>query len=155
MWLSIERILKMSKIDRERFFPKIYYINPKKRQYICDKIKYPLTKKTCPHNFKQQIQQLNNVLKKYGLYLDDIHHKNIMVDENMQIKIIDGELYTEKEFKFKQSLLDNVDGSQVESAKGYKYGDRIRHWIDGRLNGEDVCLNEGFINFNPKFFDFF
>lgn len=155
MWLSIERILKMSKKDRERFFPKIYYINPKKKQYICEKIKYKLSKKSCPDNFKQQIIEFNNVLKKYGLYVDDVHEKNIMVDENMQIKIVDGELYTDEEYKLKQSFLDKIDDKQNGSAKGYKYGDRIRHWVDGRLNGEDICLNEKFINFNPKFYECF
>lgn len=147
MWLSIERQLEMDKEDQERFFPKIYSVDAKRKRYVCDKVKYELSEDTCPVDFKEQIAQLNMVLKKYNLYLDDIHRKNIMVDERGRIKIIDGELYTDKEYEYKQKLLGNVDESQTEIAKGYKYGDRIRHWVDGRKNGENVCLQESFANY--------
>ena len=144
MWLSIERQLEMTKQERERFFPKIYFIDKKKKQYICEKIPFELEKNTCPKNFKKQLYELNELLKKYNIYIDDIHRRNIMVDKNGQIKIIDGEIYTQKEFEVKQKLLDNIDGSQKEIPKGYKYANRVMHWKDGRKSGEDVCLTEGF-----------
>ena len=135
MLLSLHRIKEMD----SKFIAKIYEINDEKRRYIQEYVPHELNKDSCPVNYEEQLKEFNQELKKHGYYIDDIHSKNWMVDDNGQLKIIDGELYTESELEIQQGLLNIIDGSQKGIAKGHIVAPRILHWQDGRPKIKDIC----------------
>jgi hypothetical protein len=138
MWKSLKRIYEGPLKDC-KYFPKIYEINDQKRYYIQEYIPHDLEKNNCPKNFKDQLEDLNNILKKNNLFLDDVHSKNWRVSDDGILKIIDCEVYTEGEKKIQQGLLYFIDGSQDGKAKGHNYASNVLHWNDGRPNIEDIC----------------
>ena len=140
IFISIIRQKQLEK-ELDEFFPKIYYIDSKKKRIICDKIENKLTKETCPKDFTKQIKKLNDILVRLGLYLDDLHQENIMVDNNGKLKIIDGEIYTKDEFNTQKEIMNNIDNGQKEPSKPYKNASNIYYWVTKNKNGEDICLN--------------
>ena len=36
-----------------------------------------MLKDKCPNNWKEQLNDFNNLLKKYGYFIDDVHSKNL------------------------------------------------------------------------------
>ena len=78
-----------------------------------------MLKDKCPNNWKEQLNNFNNLLKKYGYYIDDVHSKNFGVTKNGILKVFDCEVYTKEELKVQQQLLNIIDGSQTGKAKGY------------------------------------
>ena len=133
---SIKRIISLN--DKIPYFAKIYNLDEKKLRYEQEYIPYML-KDFCPNNWKEQLNDFNNLLKKYGYYIDDVHSKNFGVSEEGILKVFDCEVYTKKELKLQQSLLNIIDGSQKGKANGYKNASNILHWNDGRPGIEDIC----------------
>lgn len=138
MWRSLKRIYKGALKDC-KYFPKIYYMNEKKRYYIQEYIENELNEATCPENFREQMEDLNSILKKNNLFLDDVHSLNWRVSKNGILKIIDCEVYTSGEKTIQQFLLNIIDGSQDGKAKPHKNASNILHWNDGRPNIYNKC----------------
>ena len=134
MCKSIERIINMN----SKFFPKIYEYDKEKRRYVCEKISNELTLETRPIDYETQLQEINRELEKYDYYLDDVHSRNWMVDDNGKLKIVDCEVFTKSELDFQQKLLGKIDDSQDGAAQPHKNASRILHWIDGRPNIETI-----------------
>ncbi len=116
-------------------------MNEKKRYYIQEYIPLELKEETCPVNLSKQLNDLNDILMKHNLHLDDVHSKNWRVTHDGVLKIIDCEVYTGAEKIIQQSLLDIIDGSQQGKAKGHKDASNILHWNDGRPNINIICNN--------------
>ena len=55
-------------------------------------------------SIKRQLLELDNFLMKKSLYYTDCHVDNIRLDDKGTIKIIDGEIFTNKEFKIINSV---------------------------------------------------
>ena len=142
MLITWKRILSLQKENDpiQKFFPTIYKLNIIKKAILTEKIPHNL-ESNCPFNYTDQIKEMNSHLQRLGLYLDDIHHKNIMVDDNKQLKFIDGELYTDTEFIKKNKVLEDRDTSQ-EDPRSYDDADRIIFWTDGRQTGDDICRKD-------------
>ena len=140
MWKSLKRIHEGPLKDC-KYFPKIYYMNDNKRYYIQEYIKNELNKETCPINFKEQLQDLNSILNKNNLFLDDVHSLNWRVSSDGILKIIDCEVYTKTEKNIQQFLLNFIDGSQDGKAKPHADASNILHWNDGRPNIYDKCYS--------------
>jgi hypothetical protein len=134
MWQSIERIYY--KLNDVRYFPKIFSIDKKTYSYIQEYVPHELNKKTCPDNFQEQLKDLNNILRQRGYYIDDVHSKNFRVSNDGILKVIDCEVYNEKELKIQQFLLSKIDGSWKSKPKG----NRILTWNDGRKSLSDICV---------------
>ena len=62
--------------DKIPYFAKIYNLDEKKLRYEQEYIPYMLKDK-CPNNWKEQLNDFNNLLKKYGYFIDDVHSKNL------------------------------------------------------------------------------
>ena len=138
MWKSLKRIHEGVLKDC-KYFPKIYEMNDKKRYYIQEYINKELNNETCPKNYKEQLQDLNEILKKNDLYLDDVHSQNWRVADDGTLKIIDCEVYTNCEKQIQQILLNIIDGSQDGKAKGHEDASNVLHWNDGRPNIYNKC----------------
>lgn len=133
---SLKRIIELN--DKIPYFAKIYNLDEKKLRYEQEYIPYMLKNK-CPNNWKEQLNDFNNLLKKYGYYIDDVHSKNFGVTKDGILKVFDCEVYTKEELKVQQQLLNIIDGSQTGKAKGYMNASNIIHWNDGRPGIEDIC----------------
>ena len=59
---------------------------------------------------KKQFKEIDEFLKKKKIYLTDIHENNVRINENGDIKIIDGELLSKRELLFFQLL--NMRGNK-------------------------------------------
>ena len=142
MLITWKRIFSLQKEDDpiQKFFPIIYELNIERKAILTEKIPHQL-QSNCPFNYADQIKEMNKHLQRLGLYLDDIHHRNIMVDNNKQLKFIDGELYTDTEFIRKNNILKSRDTSQAEPGS-YEGADRIIFWTDGRQTGDDICRKD-------------
>ena len=138
MWKSLKRI-HSGDLKDVKYFPKIYEMDDKKKRYIQEYIPHELVKETCPLDFEKQMQELNDILKKKGYYLDDVHSQNWRISKDGTLKIIDCEVYTKTEKNIQQFLLNIMDGSQDGKAKGHKNASNILHWNDGRPSIENIC----------------
>lgn len=141
MWRSLKRI-HSGVLKDCKYFPKIYKMDEKKRYYIQEYVPLELKKETCPLNITEQLQDLNNILLKHNLFLDDVHSQNWRVTHDGLLKIIDCEVYTSVEKEIQQTLLDIIDGSQQGKAKGHVNASNILHWNDGRPNINIICNNK-------------
>ena len=140
MMITLQRIrdLQLKKDPIGVYFPTVFDLNMKKKYVVVEKVPHNLHDR-CPVDFQAQLQDLNSHLVRLGYNIDDVHHKNIMVDDQNRIKIIDGEIYTKKELEYQKNLLDKIDDSQTKPSQPYVNASNIFVWIDGRLSGEDVC----------------
>ena len=133
---SVKRIMKLN--DKIPYFAKIYKLDEKKLRYEQEYIPYML-KDFCPNNWKEQLIDFNNLLKKYGYYIDDVHSKNFGVSKDGILKVFDCEVYTKQELKVQQKLLNIAYGSQKRKVKGYMNASNILYWHNGIQGIEDVC----------------
>lgn len=136
-WMRSLR-LQNEKDDICKFFPHIYSIDHEHKAILVERIEHGLTKERCPVDYKKQISELDGHLKRLGLFLDDLHMNNVMIDDNGHIKIIDGELYTLDEMQYLQSFT-----SIVSSPTPYENTTNIFTSMWFRTNAIDankVCL---------------
>ena len=108
---------KKKYFNNNRFFPKIIDDKNNYDLIVCERIKkelYNLSKQDINFNVKNQIFMLDKTLKEKGFYLDDMHLKNFMLDDNNQLKVIDGELYTPLEHWILRLFIETFD-SQVSN----------------------------------------
>jgi hypothetical protein len=121
-----------------RFFPYMYACDLDRMYTVVEEIPHAL-RGNCPADLAQQLAELNRHLVRLGVYLDDMHHENFMVDAQGRIRAIDGELYTADELALQQRLL-GVDTSQTGTARPYDNASNVLFWQDGRLSGEQVAV---------------
>lgn len=69
-------------------FTKNCYIDEKNKTIYVDFLGNPLTKQNCPSNWKEQIEEILDVLKQVDLFIFDFQRNNICVFGN-QINLID------------------------------------------------------------------
>lgn len=103
-WESIKFRENLS--EESPFFTKTYEVDQNNFSWKEDYIPYSLDgyEKLDKEKIKRQLLQLDLYLKKKGLYLSDVHKDNIRIDKTGNIKVIDGEIFTENSFKYLKNL---------------------------------------------------
>lgn len=91
-----------------------------------------LTVENCPVDIVAQFKKLNKDLERCGLYLDDVHARNVRLTENGQIRVVDGELYSGGEEWIKSKLVVLINGAMVSNMEMVLGNDRIIAWVDHR-----------------------
>ena len=91
-----------------------------------------LTVENCPEDIVEQFKKLNEDLERCGLYLDDVHARNVRLTQNGQIQIVDGELYSGGEEWIKSKLVVLINGAMVSNMEKVLGNDRIIAWVDHR-----------------------
>lgn len=95
----------------------------------------------CPQDAVEQFKLLNDQLVACGLYLDDVHARNVRVTTNGKIQIIDGELYAGGEEWIKSGLVKLFNGEVVSGMEKVLGNERIVAWVDHRQSVDDVVRN--------------
>jgi hypothetical protein len=91
-----------------------------------------LTVENCPKDIVEQFKKLNEDLERCGLYLDDVHARNVRLTQNGRIQIVDGELYSGGEEWIKSKLVVLINGAMVSNMEKVLGNDRIIAWVDHR-----------------------
>jgi hypothetical protein len=91
-----------------------------------------LTVENCPEDIVEQFKKLNEDLERCGLYLDDVHARNVRLTQNGRIQIVDGELYSGGEEWIKSKLVVLINGAMVSNMEKVLGNDRIIAWVDHR-----------------------
>lgn len=138
MMVSMHRIMELDDVP---YFAKIYDIDDEKGIVIQEYVPNDVST-NCPADFEYQLQDFNRILGEKGYIIDDIHQKNMMVDDAGVIKVIDSEVYTDGELGLQRLLVGIIDGNWNEKPKSYNNADRILCWTDGRKSAEDVCYGK-------------
>ena len=137
LWMRLLR-LQNEEYDICKFFPHIYTIDHERKAILVERIEHELTKERCPVDYKKQLSELDGHLRRLGLFLDDLHIHNVMVDNSGHIKIVDGEIYTLDEMQYLQSFT-----SVGSSSTPYENTTNIftSMWFrTDRINANKVCL---------------
>ncbi|MFT5602283.1 MAG: hypothetical protein ACI9N1_002536 [Flavobacteriales bacterium] len=119
-------------------FPSTINIQWKKLRYEQSFVLSELTPENCPTDIQEQFENLNRQLKESGLYIDDIHARNVRINEEGKIKLVDGELYSEGEEWIKSKLVVLFNGPVVSGMMPVLGQDRIIAWVDHRQTVDDV-----------------
>ena len=109
-----------------------------KYRYTQELAPFPLSSVSGADSIMVQLSDLNSQLRKSGLNLDDIHAGNVRLAENGEIKIVDGELYTDGEVLIKTILVRLFDGRRVSGMEPVLGFDRIVRWVDDRTSVDEV-----------------
>ena len=91
-----------------------------------------LTVENCPEDIVEQFKKLNKDLERCGLYLDDVHARNVRLTQSGRIQIVDGELYSGGEEWIKSKLVVLINGAMVSNMEKVLGNDRIIAWVDHR-----------------------
>ena len=91
-----------------------------------------LTVENCPEDIVEQFKKLNEDLERCGLYLDDVHARNVRLTQSGRIQIVDGELYSGGEEWIKSKLVVLINGAMVSNMEKVLGNDRIIAWVDHR-----------------------
>ncbi len=113
------------------------YLTSKSYRYIQDFVSNPLASDNIPEDIVEQFMRLNNDLERCGLYIDDVHAGNVRLTENGQIRIVDGELYTDGETFVKNVLVKGID-NRIDSMQPVLGCNRIIRWVDHRLSVDEI-----------------
>lgn len=112
--------------------PTTYNVNYTGLRYEQTFVSKELTVENCPEDIVAQFKKLNEDLERCGLYLDDVHARNVRLTENGQIQIVDGELYSGGEEWIKSKLVVLINGAMVSNMEKVFGNDRIIAWVDHR-----------------------
>jgi len=112
--------------------PTTYNVNYTGLRYEQTFVSKELTVENCPEDIVAQFKKLNEDLERCGLYLDDVHARNVRLTENGQIQIVDGELYSGGEEWIKSKLVVLINGAMVSNMEKVLGNDRIIAWVDHR-----------------------
>lgn len=118
--------------------PQTYAVNYHGLRYEQSFVPLPLTPETCPDDVVEQFQQLNAELEKCGLYLDDVHARNVRVTEDGRIRIVDGELYSAGEEWIKSKVVVLFNGEMVSNMEKVLGNERVVAWVDHRQRVDNV-----------------
>jgi hypothetical protein len=120
--------------------PGTYNVNFKGLRYEQTYIPNELTVENCPEDIVEQFKKLNEDLERCGLYLDDVHARNVRLTENGKIQIVDGELYSGGEEWIKSKLVVLVNGAMVSNMEKVLGNDRIIAWVDHRERVDNIVM---------------
>ena len=112
--------------------PTTYNVNYTGLRYEQTFVSKELTVENCPEDIVAQFKKLNEDLERCGLYLDDVHARNVRLTENGQIQVVDGELYSGGEEWIKSKLVVLINGAMVSNMEKVLGNDRIIAWVDHR-----------------------
>ena len=118
--------------------PATYNVSNAKLRYEQTFVPHELTEENCPSDIREQFQQLNDELEACGLYLDDVHARNVRLTDNGRVRIVDGELYSGGEEWFKSKLVVLFNGDMVSSMEKVLGNERIVAWVDHRTSVDDI-----------------
>ena len=143
VWISWTRLLRLQNEGDDicKFFPRIYTIDHERRAILVERIEHDLIEERCPADYQKQISELDGHLRRVGLFVDDLHIDNVMIDDSGLIKIVDSELYTLDEMQYIRSL--NSVTSSNNSPTSYVNTTNIftSMWSPSDLNNANkVCL---------------
>ena len=95
-WESIK--IRENLYKESPFFSRIYDVEDKDYYWKEDYVPYEIgeLKNIDKEKIKRQILQLDLFLSKKNLYLSDVHEDNVRIDKLGNIKIIDGEIFSNK-----------------------------------------------------------
>lgn len=116
----------------------ILHVDLKRLRYSQEYVTYDLTPETCPDNLLEQLSNFNALLENYGLYIDDVHARNVRVDKSGQLIFIDGELYSDGEERVKSFLVRGFNGPTVKGMNKVLGFERIVAWDDHRTSVEGI-----------------
>lgn len=139
-FITWTRILSLQneKDDICKFFPHIYSIDHERKAILIERIEHTLKKERCPVDYKEQISELDGHLIRLGLFIDDLHIENFMVNDRGQIKIVDCEIYTRNEKQY-LSLFTSVVSSSIPYDNTTNMFTNM--WLaTGGMNANKVCL---------------
>lgn len=125
------------------------YIASKPYRYVQEYVAKPLTSENIPVDIVEQFTQLNRDLERCGLHIDDIHAGNVRLTENGEIRIVDGELYTDGEMFVKNVLVKAID-KRVDSVQPVLGCNRIIRWVDHRLSVDEIVAQNRQIIFESS-----
>ena len=125
------------------------YIASKPYRYVQEYVAKPLTSENIPVDIVEQFTQLNRDLERCGLHIDDIHAGNVRLTENGEIRIVDGELYTDGEMFVKNVLVKAID-NRVDSVQPVLGCNRIIRWVDHRLSVDEIVAQNRQIIFESS-----
>ncbi len=134
--LGLKRRMKLE--GRITALPKTYALKPFQLRYEQEYVPYALTPETCPADIIEQFQQLNAELKACGVYIDDVHARNVRITEDGKIKLVDGELYTDAEESVKSQLVVLFNGEMVAGMNKVLDNERIIVWKDHRMTVDQI-----------------
>jgi hypothetical protein len=120
--------------------PPTLNVNYKDLRYEQTFVPNELTVENCPEDIVEQFQKLNQDLERCGLYLDDVHARNVRLTENGKIQIVDGELYSGGEEWIKSKLVVLVNGAMVSNMEQVLGNDRIIAWVDHRERVDKIVM---------------
>lgn len=99
-WRSVK--LREKYCNESEFLVKTYDLNEKDCSWKEEYIPYSVQefKNLDKNKIKKQLLELDHFLKERGLYLSDVRPDNIRLTKNGDIRIIDGEFFTDNEMKY-------------------------------------------------------
>ena len=122
------------------FIPRTYLTPGKSYRYIQEYVPQPLTESNVPSDILEQFIELNNVLERTGLYIDDVHAGNVRLNIDGRIRIVDGEIYTEGEVFLKNILVNGID-ERIDGMEPVLGCNRIIRWIDNRTSVNEIVYS--------------
>ncbi len=123
-------------------FPKTISISCKRLRYEQAYVPHELNKKNCPDDIREQLADINTSLISSGLMVDDVHAKNIRVDDKGKIQIVDGELYTIGEDHIKDKLVTFFNGAVVKGMHKVNGNSNIVAWTDHRTSVDEIIAKK-------------
>lgn len=123
--------IKLKEFNNDKFFPKIYFIGD--NYIIQEKIN---RNNYCSQRFKEQIEQLNKTLNDKKYVLDDAHEENFKMGNDGYLKVIDGEIFSKKEYEIYQKI---VNFFKKDFLKKYKNANNINYWNVDKISAEKKC----------------
>lgn len=130
-------------------FPATTNLQSSKLRYSQPHIPVEFTPENCPDDVVEQFEKLNKQLKACGLYLDDVHARNVRLTEDGKIQIIDGELYSGGEEWVKTGLVKFFNGQVVSGMEKVLGNSHIVAWVDHRMSVDEV-VNSKNTNLAPS-----
>lgn len=121
--------------------PSTYKVNYRGLRYEQTYIPKELTVENCPKDIVEQFNKLNEDLERCGLYLDDVHARNVRLTDNGQIQIVDGELYSGGEEWIKSKLVVLFNGEMVSNMEKVLGNERIIAWVDHRERVDNIVAH--------------
>ena len=88
-----------------------------------------------PDDFRVQLRELNQELAEHRLYILDLHSDNVGVDAYGRLKVVDGDIFSDKEMAWRNWFFGLV-GTKVfgydKALTSYANASRCQRWTDSR-----------------------
>jgi hypothetical protein len=119
--------------------PEIISIDKVKGRCVMEYVPHVFGPNNCPPDAHAQLLALNATLTERGLVLDDVHAQNLRIAaDGVTIKCIDGELYTDAEYRIQSRIINMLDTQVTATIPAADGCDRIIYWEGERIGPEDA-----------------